>query len=79
MGSAKEMLQERQEQEKQKRLAKKLGITYGELLKLNYDEDIDDYGFITIVFNTEDSPKHIFNKIKDKNGNMVRFLHSELD
>ena len=77
------MLQERQEQEKLERLAKRLGITDGEMSELvgHYEiyEDENGYGFRTIQFD-ESSPKHILKKIKDlENGYQVFLSPADAD
>jgi hypothetical protein len=78
MGRMKDLLIERQEQEDDRRLARKLGITYDELLQLNHSIDIEEskdgliYNYI--VSFDEDAPRHILDKIKGLDSNDTVWL-----
>ena len=68
MGSAKEQMMENEEARYEQELVSKMGITIDELHECDYyfhDETSDDgvvYGYY-ILFNEENSPKHILTKI----------------
>lgn len=70
MGRLKDMLIEMQEQENDRHFADLLGITYDELIKLDYKIDTNEskdglvYNYI-VEFDTETSPNHILRKIKN--------------
>jgi len=85
MGYWKEIAIEMQEQEQDRRLAEILGITYDELLELDYEVETDKsrddliYNY-RIEFNPENSSKDILNKIKDlQDGCRVYIQRWELD
>lgn len=72
MGKAKEFMIEKQQEKADRNLAKKLGLSYNELMELDYEIDTNEskdgliYNYI-IEFSTN-SPKNILNKIKGLNG-----------
>lgn len=84
MGSGSERMIELQQEKSDRGLAKKLGITYEELLQVGYEIDTEEsndgliYNYI-IIFK-DDAPRKILNKIQgiDKN-NSVWFSPSEFD
>ena len=84
MGRMKDLMIERMEEDEDERLARKLGITYDELVKLNHSVDLDqsDEGIIynIIVSFDDNAPKEILAKVKGLDGsNTVRLAPWELD
>ena len=84
MGSVKELMMERMEEEGDERLARKLGISYVELMKLNHsintEESNDGLIYNYIITFSNDAPKEILAKVKgiDRN-NTVWLLPWEID
>ncbi len=68
MGSMKEEWMDAQEEQRDKRLAKIVGISYDELMQLKHElhEETDNDGNVIalVVSFCKDSPKHILAKIK---------------
>src|SRR5882672_6601783 len=78
MGRMKELMIERMEQEDDRSLAKKLGITYEELIQLNHtidtEESKDGLVYNYIVSFDDDAPRHILDKVKGLDGNNTVWL-----
>lgn len=71
MGSLKDLMEENAEENRDKSLAKALGISYDDLIQTDFDISLDEgegsndgvqYG--TLVTFSDSSPKHILAKIK---------------
>jgi len=79
MGNVKELMNERRQEESDKKLSLLLGITYVELMSLNYrinTEESNDGGLIYnyILCFSDDSPKSILKKIKGIDDNNMVWL-----